>query len=330
MSKIEEIERLKELKQETEELNEKIIKYSVYPSFALASAFVDLLTEFEKSSFTFNRLFYSYTYGIYLGGNHLFFYLKDNIENYRKYVGVSYEKTVFCPKNFRNETDYYKRLELPSYIYDFIDYAFNKRVENNLVNIKTEELHQIVEEYIKNRKEEQITTEEKQNAENMSKERETFEQTCMVDRESFFEAIADVITNSEEKASSRTHYDKQLDKNSKEDTFLLSHSVYILVNGRLRDFKVLLDKVEIPKEKEKEIQIDPPKKPYVNFFEMKNYFSYAYENLNCFKQFMDDVEALYEEKRVLEKGDINYVVENRNKDTNKIMKKQWNDKSGSL
>lgn len=321
MSKIEEIERLKELKKQAKELDHKIIQYSIYPNKEIAYTLKELLIESETIPFHVVKTTMIYGYLLYSPGiSNSGIFLKNNIEDFHawEFEDIPVDHIVLCPTEYEKTTDYYKKTSITKHISQFIDFAFQKRIEKNLTNITAQDLKNILEEYIKIRNQENkeiiLTKEQKQ--------REIFEKNCLIDRESFFDAIADVITNSEEKASSRTHYDKQLDKNSKEDTFLLSHSVYILVNGRLRDFKVLLDKVKIPKEKENEIQIDPTKKPYVNFFDIKNYFSYAYENLDCFKQFMDEVEALYEEKRVLEKEDINYVVENMNKNTNKIMKKQ--------
>lgn len=331
MKKIEEIVRLKELKKEVEELHNKITKYSVYPGKQLVNTLSKLATEFEGKKYIGKIIIRSSRLLVYsIDEAEKFQYcIESDMENCES-IEVSDDQFVIYPTEDNETIESDKQEKIPSYISNFINYVFEIRVERDLINITEEDLNEILEDYIKKEKEDQKQKEYQIKVEQDILKRTAFEQTCMVDRESFFEAIANVITNSNEKATSGTHYEKKLDKNSKEDTLLLSHSVYILANGRLRDFKVFLDKVEIPREKENEIQFDSTKKPYINFFEIKNYFSYAYENLDCFKQFMDDVEALYEEKRVLEKGDINYVVENRNKDTNKVIKKQWNDKSGSL
>ena len=327
MSKIEEIERLNALKNEIKQVNQKILKYATYPSKEMANTLAKLLTSFQgftyesRQGLGINKFFVQSTskgqYEFFLEHN-----VKDLKPSERKEILVDH--TILCPRGYRSITDYYEIEHLPSCVSHFIEYAFNRRVEKDLVDITQQDLDEILNDFIQGVKEQQQQKENNLKEEQLKKEREAFERKCLVDRESIFDAIASVITNSDEKATSRTHYDKQLDKDSKENTFIFSHSVYILVKGHLRDFKVLLDKVVAPQEKEKEIQIDSTKQSYINFFDLKNHFSYAYENVDCFHQFMDGVESLYKEKKILEKEDIESVLDSRKQHTNKVMQKGKN------
>lgn len=319
MSNIKEIEELKELKQRVEKLNEKIIQYSVYPSKALATSFAKLLTTFGQQTFhvsTEHSNIYSIYYNYY--GQHFIFSLYNNALGCSKYIKVSKEQTVFCPIGYKGIASYYRKQRLPMYIYDFIDYAFQQRVEKNIVNITEEELDVIVEDYIKNVKEKQAQKAKTKEQIEKEKQRISFEKTCMVDRESIFYAIESIITKSDEKAYSGVHYGKQKDKTKKESTFLVTNSLYILLNGRLKDYRILLDTVQ--EQEEDKVVIDKNKVPYINFFDLKNYFSYAYENLDCFHNFMDDVESLYQDRKTVGKKDIELLL-SREKENNKVKMK---------
>lgn len=315
MSNIKEIEELKELKQRVKKLNEEIIQYSVYPSKALAKSFAKLLTTFEHGSFYVTEYFNMYSISF---ANHLIFILNNNAPGCSKYIKTSKEQTVFCPVDFKGIDSYYRKQRLPMYIYDFINYTFKQRVEKNLVNITEKELDVIVEEYIKNVKEEQAQKAKTKEQIEKEKQRISFEKTCMVDRESIFYAIESIITKSDEKAYSGVHYGKQKDKTKKESTFLVTNSLYILLNGRLKDYRILLDTVQ--EQEEDKVVIDKNKVPYINFFDLKNYFSYAYENLDCFHNFMDDVESLYQNRKTVGKKEIEFLLSHK-KETNKVKMK---------
>lgn len=299
MSKIEEIERLKELKQQAKELDHKIMQYSIYPNKEVAYTLKKLLIEFETIPFRVAKTTMTYGYFLYSPGRpNSSIILKNNIESFPtwEFEDIPVDHIVLCPTAYEKTTNYYTKANRTKHISQFIDFAFQKRIENNLINVTEQDLNNILEEYIQTVKQEEkktVITEEQ-------KQREAFEKTCMIDRESFFDAIANVVTNSEEKATSSTDYSKQ------ENT--LTHSIYILAQGHLKDYKVTILKGK------------QESAPYVNFFEVKNYFSYAYENINNFHTFMDEIESLFKEKRILEKSDID-SIDLRENESIKQMKK---------
>lgn len=330
-----EIREFYKLKKELFLIESRIEKNSTYNINDIGKIITKLMEAFEGVEFIFQKPDY------FINKN----YKISEKEKSQLYIQYQFKCTEIKPQklNLKTEKDLcklyptgyiHKRNVLQEgleYIQNFIDYLFEKRMENNLDKIDMNKLEEILSNYLIDTKDWQLQRKNDRadqiNKINEHNEKRKNQEKCIVDRKSLFDAICYIINNYEdEKLVALQEIKEGWNCSSQWSTLNLFRRLKIKQTDIHKEvyFDALIGSDGSYPDEERWIHIDENQNGFVKFFEVKSWFKDIYNSTNYFNLFMDELEKLYSEKKVLESNDIEFVlsgISNKCKQNKKILKK---------
>lgn len=302
-----EIEKIKEEKlyskeKEYKELQKKVNQFSKYEPISILSILSKLTTIYEGAEYDYQSLFGIDEYYIECRENTIYKSYKLKVTKEKKFIPVKKwvedKYILLLPETtFENHP----------YISNFINYLFNKRVEEELYEIDNNKLEEILNEFLENTKlEQKQRLEENKNKliEYQEKEKRIkFEDSCMIDRQSLFDTISSIINTYEDDMSANIMYDKKGDMIKME---AISKLIVKYKNCK-EIYETIIDTDTCDYDDTYYVfSVSYNKPTNINFFEFKRKFEYIFKNGKYINKFMEKVEDLYtDNKKILEYKDLN-------------------------
>lgn len=113
--------------------------------------------------------------------------------DYVRFYKYTHSGTIIYPSTMCEEQE--KRYYRDVYIPEFMDYLFERRVENDLKSMSQEDYDQLLKEYLEQKKEKQTETGEIRRKLKATKEREIYETECKVNKFQMYEIIYELTDN---------------------------------------------------------------------------------------------------------------------------------------
>ena len=300
-------EKLYSKEKEYKELQKKVNQFSKYEPISILSILSKLTTIYEGVEYNYQESpFGMDEYYIDCKENTIYKAYKVKATKEKKFINVKKwvedEYILLLP-----ETIY----EDHPYISTFINYLFNKRVEEELYEIDNNKLEEILNEFLEKTKSEQKQRlEENKNKLVELKEKEKrieFEDSCMIDRQSFFDTIISIINNYEDDISADIIYD------TVGDIFEINAIAKLIIKDKEKEriFETIIDTDTcIDEDFYRDLSVRYDINTNINFFKFKNTFSSIFKNGKYINKFMEKVENLYtNDKRIVGYEDLNSLYQ---------------------
>lgn len=301
-------ENLHSKEQECYELIKKRNSFSKYEPHSILNILAKLMTVYEGVEYKyFNSFLSSYEYDIRCNEDTIYNSYKLEIKTSKnlykmvedKYIKMVEDKYILLLPDTINKNQ--------PYISEFINYLFNKRVEEELYEIDNNKLEEILNEFLENTKdkqEERLKENTKKLIEYQEKEkRRNFENSCMISRQAIFKCISNIINDHEDNMSVDTKYEKIGDMIRMEAIGKL----IVNYNDDKAVFETIIDTDTCDDDDMYYVfSVSYDKPTDINFFKLKRKFEYIFKNGKYINKFMEKVENSYtNNKKVLFSNDVN-------------------------
>lgn len=305
----------------------------MYNPEQISNIFTKLLTEFEEVEY-----YYSSTGSVF---NDIFetnakdYTLKPKIKNnifpvYKIETMKEYnsKRLAFLPPSSyisKYKTAFnYDRIK-DTYIEKFIDFLYIKRVENLLSDISYEELENILKEFLtlskdlKDQRREERNKEIKQEIE--YRKRKEFEDSCLIDRKTIYNALSYIINNYENNMIANQVYEEK--NRTTNDSYIIEsyHKLIVKSEKWQIQFYAYTNSLEVMLDEYYHGSLNKKKDYKIQFFRLKNKLSLALKESLYLNEFMKMIEEKYNEKRDITIDDIQESLAKVANSKKRILKK---------
>lgn len=304
------VKQLNDKRREVLELEEKIKKFSIYNIEEIAPIIQKLIIAYEGVPYKIKHKHNFIDEEIYD--------IESEIDNY--YIYKTYtlkimkknKETVFLPptgfiiEHFISKNNFY-------YINNFIDYLFIKRVDELLYEITNEQLEELLNDFLNNTINEQIQKQEENKRKikeiDEFKRRQEFENGCLIDRKTIFKAILHIVNKYENQMSATKIYETE-EKYCDFSMYrlYLIEKLVIKTNEEEVEYETVIDSNGCQSDEIYCTNYPSDKDTNIRFFELKESILSILKNCNYLNIFMEKVEELYNEKKVLDIKDIEPLI----------------------
>lgn len=308
-------EKMQELKNDIYALQTICEVYSMYEKKMISEVFAKLMSIYEGIEYTHKFLYDDNKNEKCIlmekDNNHysVKFYIPiikplHNLIDY-KYDNDDY---YFLPPSYYLDNNNFKI----KYLQDFIDFVFEKRINNNKKNIEKETLYSYLEEFIDKNKLQRFLNQNERIHNNEiriknEKEKE-FKKNSKVSRRPFFKAIESILNDYEEsniKAVIRGQEYMFYNKETEMITFQYYES--LKVNRIIKDYmyETLVTEDTVPFDEQELKILDTKTDTYINYFDVKKVLETIQWDCTNLKKFFNKIEEKLKKKSILDEEDIN-------------------------
>lgn len=319
----EKIKKYNKLRKDLDELKSSINLLSVFFPPLLGNVIATLMTSFEGTEYALfredsNRFGTKLTikpvrknfdkYPIY----NLKAFKIDDYEKSNNYFTEEYSICYMPPYGFRDNKNE-KNIE---YIQDFIDYLFNKRSKQNAYQVTSEYIMDTLNEFLKEKKEEIKKIKEETNKP-LIVNLIDYKDECLIERKSLFKAIRYIVNNyeddykvSEELSESRNEIDNEEVIDYKDNLIIED-----IVNLKKMEIACAYKRIISSNNKSKQEKFGE----FINFYEFKNTIKFLLDNSETLSLFMNELEKLYNDKKRIEREDVEFLLSDYMSDYNELI-----------
>lgn len=332
---------LKEKRQQELELNNRIKELSTFDSKLIGDIIAKLMSKFEGILYQCaknNSWFGDYDYLVepknrekdypQIYPNYM---LKKETNNFIFSTEEKKSLTFLPPASFMSNNTFdkeYKDINI-SYIQYFIDFLYEKRSNNLLYNISSDNLEIILQEFLLITKDLQQQRKEeiaKKIEERLChKKRLEFEDSCMIDRKLIYNALTYIINHYEENIIATQEYKDDCSRSSQWSEFYAYHNLIIQYDSNKICFETQVDHDGCyPDEEYCGVSINFNKDTNICFFDLKKTINPIINNCVFVEKFMNMVENLYNENMNISLDDIQQIliiISNDRKASKKVLQK---------
>lgn len=329
---LEEVKKFKKTKQTQLELEEKITSYSTYNSIQIGDILAKLMTAFEGIPYRCTKyddvwilndcccsiepisrdknigsIYPSYKIKK-LAENHCCLGTKDETE--RCYLPPStFQSNFESSYRFKRESNPY----IPPYIPLFLDYLYERRSSKLLGEILEKELEEILREFLEITKPEQQqrkdTIEKKTEEIHQKQKRKEFEQSCFISRKLIYNSLSYIINNYEENMTAIKETEAEWTRSRNYSELYGYHKLVINFFNKEIIYRTITDHLGCyPDEEHNGWSVDTNQDTDICFFDLKNTLAPIIKNSIYVKKFMDMVEFLYDQTKIISADDIHQIL----------------------
>ena len=307
-------ETLQELKNDVYKLNMLVKLYSMYDKKDIAEIISKIMSAYEGIKYSYKFIYDTdnnekcvispveyHKYSLKLTLPHT-----ESNNNWYSYK-YNIDDMFFLPPSIYNTEN---KINI-NYIQEFIDFVFQKRMDNKVEIIDKQTISKYSDEFIENTKVAQFLRQNNRkhyiSEKDAEKARNNFEKNCTVSRKAMFKCIVSILNDYEDnsvKAQSIIREEAYPNEDNNTTTFMLYDTLYIYRIIKDFKFEVYVTEDTVSNYDLELKNIDYNMDTDINFFELKNTIQTIFWDCVNLKKFMNGIEEKLIENHHLNEQDI--------------------------